>query len=77
MAISRDIFGRHDLGGRGVVASGRKRALAAAKYPTNHRTAPPRHTPSKNYLAPNINRAEVEKPWDRGSSGETLRAGWV
>lgn len=45
------------IGGMGVLTMAE--AMKAVGYPTQHRTAPPSQI--KNYLAPHINSAEVEK----------------
>lgn len=73
LSVSEDIFGRHGWGcGRCFIDIQWVEVRDAAKRPHTHRTAP-----HSSDLAPNVRRAEVEKPcwegWEGVRNGFKLR----
>lgn len=71
LAMSTDIFVCHNLRERVLLASDGQKLLNILQGP--EQPPPPSPFTSKNYRAPNINSAEVEKPWGRRHSGEKFR----
>ena len=60
LVVSWDIFSCHDWRvGWGLILASSGYSPRCYWHPTRHRTAPK----TKNYPAPNVNSAEVEKPW--------------